>query len=71
MIEVTDGVDAHGFYLVRGGGKTARSLDELARALNCSRDMLFFVPRPPKRHPARYLNTAERVAARTEFDPLS
>ena len=71
MIEVTEGTDRNGFYIVRAGGKTARSLDELARALNCSRDMLSFQPRPRKRQSSRFLNTAERIAARTEFDPLS
>lgn len=72
MIEVREGLDHRGHYLVQGAGKAAPTLALLAEALGVAESELRLRPRlldKPRRNLAR-LNSGAAIAARSDFDPF-
>ena len=73
MIDVRETLDVKGNYIVQGGGRSAPTLGMLAEALGVPESELRFRPKLLDKKPklgSAYLNHADRVAARSEFDPF-
>ena len=69
-IEVREGVDYAGYYVLRAAGRVGRTMQELAEALGVPEHTLHFRPRAiDKKTPPRHrLNTDEAIERRSEFD---
>lgn len=70
MIEVREGLDREGWYVVQGGGRSAATLQLLAEALGVPESELRLMPKRLTQHKrsAARLNGHTEIVRRNEFD---